>query len=230
MKKLIMLSMFVVLLGTGVNGQVKIGAIAGPSLVNFTGSDVEQWGELYSKPSMKVKFHVGFYFIYPINDKLSIEPRIVYSAKGPKYTGDDSEFDDQTFELYEGTKTITKQLSYLELPILVNYRVYEKIVMFAGPQIGFLITAKAKSEFSGTSQGGNTLTTDDTEDQKDYYTSIDFGLLFGVGYELNDKIGISLSYNPGLSKIAQDEYEGDVTKYDVKNSAFMISLRYVLKQ
>ncbi|MBX2961198.1 MAG: PorT family protein [Cyclobacteriaceae bacterium] len=230
MKKLVLLTLLVALFGTVVNAQVKIGVMGGPSFVNFTGSEIKEWGSLDSEPSMKVKFHLGFYFIYPINDQLSIEARILYSAKGPQYSGNAQEYDDQTFEMYSGTKTITKQLSYLELPILVNYKVHEKIVLFAGPQVGFRLAANARSEFTGTSQGGSTLTTDKTSNQNDYYSGIDFGLLVGIGYELSDKLGVNLAYNPGLSKIAQYEYEGEVTKYDVKNSAILISLRYVLKQ
>jgi len=230
MKKLIMLSMLVVLYGTVAKAQVKIGAIGGPSFVTFTGSDVESWGGLYSDPKMMVKFHFGLFFNYPINDQFSLESRVIYSAKGPKYSGDYTEYDDQTFELYEGTMTVTKQLSYLEIPVLVNYKVAEKVVVFVGPQVGFRLAAKAKSEFTGTSQGGSNLSTSETNDQKEYYTGIDFGLLLGVGYDLSETLGLNIAFNPGLSKIAHYEYEGTDTKYDVKNSSFTISLRYIFRQ
>jgi len=66
----------------------------------------------------------------------------------------------------------------------------------AGPQEGFLMSAKAKV-------GG------ESEDLKDVTKGIDFGLDFRVGYKMDSGLNFGCRYNLGLSDINDDpEYSG----------------------
>lgn len=230
MKKLLFLSLLVAGIVTVASAQLEIGVVGGPSFVSFSGNDVEMWGELYQKPNMKVKFHLGAFFNYRLNDQFSLEPRILFALKGPQYKGETEEYDEETFMLVTGEKKVTKMLTYIDLPLLLNFHASEQLSLFAGPQIGLRMGAKAKSEFSGAAQGGGSVSYSRTSDQKEYYYGTELGVYLGLGYKLNDDLSVNLIYNPGISKIAHVEYEGEDEKYDVKNTSILLSLRHSLKK
>jgi hypothetical protein len=74
----------------------------------------------------------------------------------------------------------------------------------AGPQIGFLLSAKRKDD-------------GEDEDIKDLFKSTDFGFNLGLGADFG-KLNASARYCIGLSNIADDE---DV---EIKNGVFQIAL------
>jgi hypothetical protein len=83
----------------------------------------------------------------------------------------------------------------------------------AGPQIGFLLSAKSRGEDIG-----------------DLYKSSDFGLNLGLGYNFTEDLSIALRYTIGLSDIADvpDDYDDypDFYNASFKNSNFALSLAY----
>jgi hypothetical protein len=83
--------------------------------------------------------------------------------------------------------------------------------LLAGPQLGFLLSAKEKDP-------------DGDVDLKDESSSIDFGITLGAGADIN-KFNVGLRYLFGLSNVADFEDIGD---FKVKNSAFQIVLGYRL--
>ena len=60
-------------------------------------------------------------------------------------------------------------------------------------------------------------------DIKDFSSSVDFGLNFGLGYKLDQGINFNVRYNLGLSNVYDDEDSDDMT---VNNSVFQISVGY----
>ena len=99
---------------------------------------------------------------------------------------------------------------------MFKYYPQEKFYFEAGPQIGFLTSAKLEVEVLG--YGSN------TQDAKDSFKSSDFGLNFGLGYNFTKRVTSNVRYNLGLSNIANTE-SGDNTT--IKNSVFSISLGYI---
>lgn len=85
----------------------------------------------------------------------------------------------------------------------------------AGPQIGFLMAAKAKVEFEGNS---------DSEDIKEFFSTVDFGVNFGAGYQLEQGIFFDARYNLGLSNTDDSEFSD--SDFAVKNAVFQISVGY----
>jgi hypothetical protein len=69
---------------------------------------------------------------------------------------------------------------------MVQYRLVPEFYLEAGPQFGFLTSAKLKT--------GNL-----ELDVKDQYKSVDFGLGFGLGYQFPIGVGIGARYMFGLS-------------------------------
>ncbi len=166
--------------------EAKFGVKAGLNLSNVTG-DV-------SGNSVKAGFQAGGFVEFKVSEKFSVQPEVLYSLQGAKYDE-------------EGTN-VDFNLSYFNIPVMAKYYVADGFSLEAGPQLGFLLSAKAKG-------GGVTV------DVKDSFESIDFGMNVGAGYDITDRFSIGARYGFGLSNIAKDS-EGD----KIHNSNIAIALGY----
>lgn len=100
----------------------------------------------------------------------------------------------------------TVNFNYLDIPLLVRYSSTGGFYGEVGPSIGLLMSAKS---------GDN--------DIKNNTSSLDLGILIGVGYDLGT-IRIDLRYGVGLSNVL-DVDSSDAT---VKNSVITIGASYML--
>jgi opacity protein-like surface antigen len=200
MKKITLSIVAVLAFGFANAQEVKFGAKAGLNVSTFTG-DVDD-------ASSRVGFHVGGFAEIKLSDKFSVQPELLYSAQGVKYDTSGAGFSEEN----------KINLAYLNIPVMAKYYVAEKFSLEAGPQIGFLLSAKNDFSYSafGESDSGKV-------DIKDGYKSIDFGVNFGAGYDFTENLSVGARYNLGLSNIAKNE-EGDNSK--VKNSVFSLSVGY----
>lgn len=99
---------------------------------------------------------------------------------------------------------------------MIKYYVADKFNLEAGPQIGFLTSAKTSTKLDGYSQTFD-------EDAKKYFESVDFGLNFGAGYDFTKNVSAGVRYNLGLSNILKTE-PGDNS--ESQNSVFSLSVGY----
>ncbi len=125
-----------------------------------------------AKYDSKTGVHLGLLGHIHLNKEWAIQPELVYSIQGAKYNFSNSE-----------TRV---NLNYLNLPVLLQYMFDNGFRFEAGPQVGFLMSAKT----------GNKV------DIKDNYNGIDFGLGIGLGYvKPSTGFGVDARYNLGLSDI-----------------------------
>ncbi len=99
--------------------------------------------------------------------------------------------------------TITTKVSELDIPILAKVKFLQGVVRpyaFAGPSIGFVLSAKEDWEPIGYAS--------QEVDIKDNTSSVDFGLVFGGGAEFHIARSIALTadvrYSLGLSDMAKE--------------------------
>lgn len=177
--------------------ELKLGAKAGLNVSSISG-DLEN-------TSSRTGFNVGVVAEYFVTEKFSIQPEILYSAQGAKFEYTD--FIDvgvgmpQRFTVKE-----TMKLDYINVPIMAKYYVFDGLNVQAGPQIGFLASAKAGSE-----------------NIKDEMKGVDFSLNLGAGYELPMGVFFDARYNIGLTDVAK-KVEGE--KIKSKNGVFQVSVGY----
>lgn len=210
MKKLLFAAIAVFTFGANAQ-DMNFGAKAGLNVTTLTG-DVQDTNSL-------IGAHAGVFAEFKISDKFSFQPELLFSMQGAKEEYSETEtFGGTTYTYNEESKL---KLSYINIPLMAKYYVAEKFSLEAGPQIGFLISAKADYETSETA-GGTTTSESASVDVKDNFKGIDFGLNFGFGYDFTEKLSAGARYNLGLSNIN----DVDGSSAEVKNAGFQISLGY----
>lgn len=100
----------------------------------------------------------------------------------------------------------TLNMNYINIPVMAKYAVADKFNLQAGPQIGFLMSAK----YEGV-------------DVKELMKSMDFGINLGAGYDLTEKMSLDLRYNLGLAQTQKELMTGDTA---AKNSVIQLSFGY----
>jgi len=138
----------------------------------------------------RIGIHAGLLGHIHLNSQFALQPEIVYSMQGAKI--DNTEF----------------KLDYINIPVIVQYMFDNGFRIQAGPQLGFLVNAKAEDNSSA--------------DIKDNYKSIDAGLSFGVGYvHTLTNFGIDARYNLGLTDISES------SNVESTNRGFQIGIFYL---
>lgn len=206
MKKILFLSAFV-MFGTA-NSQVNFGAKGGMNVANLTG-DIDD-------NKAKIGFYVGPYANVKIVEKLSFQPELLFSTQGTKV--------ERNFPMLGGVADLEHKLNltYLNIPLMLQYELTKGFKVEFGPQVGFLLSAKNKWEESYNGALGS-LSDSGKQDIKDDTKTIDFGLNVGANYELENGINFSARYNFGLTKIN----DGDGK---VKNGVFSFGVGYTFKK
>lgn len=138
----------------------------------------------------KIGLHAGLLGHIHLNHQYAFQPELVYSMQGA--TAGNTDF----------------KLDYINVPLLVQYMFDNGFRIQAGPQLGFLINAKAENI--------------DSVDIKDDFKSADLGLSVGASYvHPPTGFGVDARYNLGLSDISENS--------DVKstNRGFQIGVFYL---
>jgi opacity protein-like surface antigen len=181
--------------------QPRFGFEAGASFANVSGDE-----EVTDGLDSRTALHAGGVLELQMAPMWSIATGLRVDLRGAKEEG---EILGESFE----TKT---SLTYLVVPATVEAHFGQgqvKPYVMAGPEIGFLLSAKAKTESSAG---------DDDEDIKDELKSIDLSLAFGGGLEFAfdpTMAGtLSAAYDLGLTSIDDSEDE-----FDIKNRVFRVS-------
>ncbi|MEN7548723.1 porin family protein [Rapidithrix thailandica] len=207
MKKTILTVAFALFAVVFAQAQVSGGLKAGLNLNNLNSSQ-----DGFDMDS-KLGYHFGAYLEANVSEKFSIQPELLFSAQGAKRS---ETYEDFGIKISDDTKV---NLNYLNVPVLVKFNINEMFNIYAGPQAGFVLSAKTKSEVEAMGHS------EETEvDIKDDMKSIDFGLTFGVGVNLPAGLNATLRYNLGLSDTRENDDEGDA----IKNGVFQLSVGYRL--
>lgn len=198
MKKIILAAIAVMTFGLANAQDIKFGVKGGVNLSNFTG-DVEN-------TKSKVGFQVGGFAEFKLSDKFFVQPEVMYSLQGTKYEQSEVNY------YYKGNIAMT----YLNVPVMAKYYVIDKLNIEAGPQIGFLLSAKDKWEdnYNGEKDSGK-------DDVKDAFKSVSLGLNIGAGYDFTENLSAGIRYNFGLSNILDTE-----GNYKAHNNVVSLTLGY----
>ena len=170
------------------------GVKGGINIASTTNDEGDQSGSRFG-------FHAGLLAHIHLAPNWSLQPEVVYSSQGSKYT--------------TPTLNVEHQLSlnYINIPLQLQYNFNNGFRLQTGPQIGFL--ASVADKVDGTETGD--FTSDD-------FKSTDFSWTFGLGYLGSSGFGIDGRYNLGISNI------NDFGTATVKNTVFQLGVFYLFNQ
>jgi hypothetical protein len=227
MKKLLIIMCALFLFGKEGTAQWKFSAIVGPDMATFSGSEKKDWGGTGQDPKWVFRFHGGILADYLLNEKGAVTFGLMYALKGTKYSGEAYDFNSNA----NVAVSYTKQLAYLNIPILYNYRASEKFSFVFGPQVSFLMSAKVKNDENSQ----KLYEVPETEDVKDYYSKLDIGLNVGPTINLTEKLALQLLFQQGLLKIGKDQIYNnngmlEDHTYAIMNRVVRFSIIYVITE
>lgn len=183
MKKVIFVAVIALFSLVGVNAQTSFGAKAGLNSATLI-------GDIDGNKSL-IGFNAGVFAEIALADSFYIQPELFYSTQGT----DDYQHLLSKYKL---------NLDYINLPIMFKYDVANRFYLEAGPQVGFLVSAKRGDV-----------------DVKDIFETTDFGANFGLSYGFTETIFAQARYNIGLSDIYKNEGNDKVS-----NAVISFSLGY----
>ncbi|PKN79254.1 MAG: hypothetical protein CVU48_05895 [Candidatus Cloacimonetes bacterium HGW-Cloacimonetes-1] len=204
MKKAILLVAILTMFVGILVAQVKIGVKLGLNMANINSES------LPINTDARFGAHLGAIMQYPLIPELLVQPELLFSMKGYSYESSEPEF----------SQSIKVRYNYLEVPMLLKYNagIPEMWIQpYIGPSVGFLLSAKAKGEYTSN---GDTHSVD--EDMKQGMRDIDLGWIIGIDAIYMDNLMIGLRYNHGLFGLTEGIDDSP------KNRTFMLSVGYLL--
>jgi len=155
-----------------------------------------------------ITFNVNGYVGYKSDGfwGLSMEPGFIQKGSLHNLNGESARF----------------HLNYIQMPVLVDFILLDRLFLSAGPEIGWMINAKAKGD-------------DYSNDVSDIYDNrFELSGLIGLNYNLIEYLDIGIRYNHGLtyiSKIAYTDTIGNETGENFKeyNQYLQFILRFKIK-
>lgn len=193
MKKVFVLVAAVVLVSAvqAQKGSIKFGVKAGANFYKFSGDDAD-FGDV--SPKIQVGIAGGGLVNIPVSDMFSVQPEVLFSMEGTKYE--------------ESGDKLMYKTNYINIPVLFQYNNASGFYAETGPQIGFLMSAKADDGSNST-------------DVKDSFKGTNFSWALGLGYKMKSGFGFGARYNLGLGNIVD---ESDI---DIKLGGFHVGVFYL---
>ncbi|MBL4559366.1 MAG: PorT family protein [Labilibaculum sp.] len=144
-------------------------------------------------------FHGGVIVAFDISDRWAIQEDFMFSIQGTKLKNDLFEED--------------VKISYLNVPIVLQYHSKMGLYIEAGPQFNMLI-----DDYDGL-------------DDEDFAEKIDVGAVGGIGYHFNKDgglkgFGIGARYYIGLTKVSEFNFS-NFDNADYKQGVVQVSLFYI---
>ncbi|MDR1848090.1 MAG: PorT family protein [Bacteroidales bacterium] len=174
---------------------------------------------------MKLGFNAGFVAEWRINRLLALSLEPVYSLErsGINY---EYSFLAQTVEM-----DVTLNANFINVPILLKVYPIGGLYVEAGPQFGFCLGGKVKTEVKFNGEVVDNLFGVPVNGEYDLKTSGDdancnlfeLGLGFGLGYDFGH-LFVGARYNLGLTPFRSEETIGGVTIPEMKNNNISIHL------
>ena len=219
LKKTTLIVLFL-LIGTTMHSQVLLSLVFGDKLnsdgLEFGLEGGINWSEITAMEADKKlsEFNLGFYFDIRLKNQWSLDTGVlVKSSLGADHLTDE----DLTFleiEPDEEEGTYSQVMDYFIVPILVKYKLKNRMYFEAGPQIGWM--RESYVEFQHDSGNKEILT---KEYNTDKINKIDAGFTLGTGYKLMDNAGMTLGIKYYIGLV--DVYKN---RSGTKNNSFFLKL------
>ncbi|KFF12058.1 PorT family protein [Chryseobacterium soli] len=168
-----------------------------------------------SDSKSKIGFNAGVFANIPLASSFSVQPEVIYNDLGSKVTREFSAAGNTYKADY------SRNLGYIAVPVMFQYNALPNLYLEAGPEFGFLVSAKDKFK---SSTNGNTNSSQTASLNKDDFNTFNLGIGIGAGYYFTQNLGLTVRYTAGVTDIYKDN-SGDA----VRNNVFQVGLAYKFK-
>jgi len=189
----------------------------------------------YEDSKSKAGFYGGLFMNAPLSEQFSIQPEVLYSQYGAKTVLKNS-------TTIAGTTIDTRNsaslnLDYITVPVMFQFHATPAFYIEAGPEFGFLVSAKAKGDTTRTTTtaGGSSTTANESytsQDMKDNFSGFNMGAGLGLGFNFTQNLGINARYVAGFTDINKKSNGEDGTtstnndNNKNRNNTFQVGLSY----
>ncbi len=172
----------------------------------------------FEKQKALTDFYFGMGTFIKINDKWALTPE--FKPLSPRGARGVLPINDYSTVLTEPKYDL--ELNYIDVPVMVQYKVMPKLFVSIGPQFSFITSANQVSE--GKLASGNTV--DIVESFKSDFEPFYFSIPVEVGYHLSTArdgkgLDIKLRYNFGITEMISNSTYGSS-----KGSTFQVFLSF----
>ena len=185
MKKLLILPAMLMVSFT--YGQLSLGLKGGVNISNFTGGDFST-----VEKSALIGFHAGGLMHFRFGN-LILQPELLFSTQGAtlEKAGVESDY----------------KVSYVTIPVMLQYEMASGFYLEGGPQVGFKVS-------------------EDIPDMtiEDFAKGNDLSVGLGLGYHAKGGFGIGARYNVGISKVG--DFSSSNIDPDFQNAVIQVGIFY----
>lgn len=164
----------------------QVGLKGGGNVSNFTGGDFDD-----VKKKALVGIHAGAYMKFMFS-QFTLQPEVMISTQGAKIDSLSGSYD--------------WKITYVNVPIMLQYNFDGGFYVEAGPQFGF----STDQDFASSTI-------------EDFANDLDFGAAIGLGIHNKSGLGLGARYIAGISKVGEFTPSNGVNP-DFKNSVLQLSL------
>ena len=204
--KIILTGFFIVFYASNFAQINELGIKGGINFANLQGDVNEN--------RMKIGPHLGGFINFDILEDFLLQVELLYSLQGALYKNN------------ELNLNYKDHLHYINIPVLVKYLANEDISIHGGGYLGGFLFGKRKGTNYGT----------EVNQDIDNIKLLDYGVLLGLAYQLNEYLTIAARYNLGLANIYDnpeptmvngDGYEYEYSyDYKLHNRVLQLSVAY----
>lgn len=177
----------------------RFGIKAGVNVSNLFANDV-----VANNPQLG--FNGGVFLKVAINRNFAFQPELLFSTQGAELEYNNSFV----------TGTVTYHLNYLQVPLMLTYNFTRNVNLHGGIYLASLLSSNTKN---GSDDGSFNF---EEQISKSNFQSIDYGLLVGLGVDLN-RISFGIRYNYGVGNVGKSyDFSNETIPHfpDASNSVF----------
>lgn len=176
--------------------------------VNFSlraGGNIATTKHLIAFPKNRLGWYAGAGSYLPFSSRVYLNPELLFSSKGYRYT-----------DLYDDRISVMR-LNYLNLPILIGYKIDQRTSLLGGGEIGYLLSAS------------NVVNSRNDNATASFPKRFEMGPAIGLQYHLLKNVAIEARYIYGIGTFYQTDAVGvRRSKSWAANRTFQLGFNYYL--
>jgi hypothetical protein len=204
-----------------VSAQTTFGLRAGLNVTNVSTDDdaADLLDALGLDKRPRLGLVAGVFADVALTPNLTFHPEVLYSQKGFTLVPEDEDID----------ASITQQIDYVEVPLLLSYRIPAGpnglvFGLEGGPTLAYKVstgTSCSGDDISDAECDGFDVAENEDDGVRDYDLGAALGLTVGAG-----PFGVGARFTQGITTIDDTEGQADEEDDNVRNQAFSVTAQY----